>query len=402
MRRQVTVVGAGIGGLTAALHFARHGFQTQVIERAEALQDIGAGIQVSPNAMRVFDHLGLSSDLEAVACEPTQAVIRHHRTGQPLLTTELHEACRQRYGAPYLQIHRADLLQLLAKAAAQQGVQLHLGQAAIGYRQTPGKAIIQCEDGTEHSTDLLVGADGIHSAIRTTMLGKEQPRFTGQVAWRATVPADKNFSRLLPVQAHLWVGPGRHFVAYWLRPGQLINLVAVQQRAEWTAENWHQPADRVDMQAAFAGWDPVIGTLIDACRECLFWGLFDRPPLERWTDGRVALLGDACHPMLPFMAQGGAMAVEDGHVLAAKCARLDDGEWADNTRLQQTLQSYEESRKPRASRLQQISRDNARLYNAISTVALLRRNWLFRLGRWLPQLVQRRLDRIYGLDVTAN
>ncbi len=397
---KILVSGAGIGGLTAALACAQRGEQVCVFEQADTRSEAGAGIQLSPNAMQVLDALGLATAVVARGFEPEAAAMRHHRTGRPYFHTPMGDTYKARYGAPYMHIHRADLIDVLHQGVRQAGVELHLGTPVIGYRQDATQIELQMSNGASTSGDVAIGADGIHSSIRTTMLGAEQPRFTGQVAWRGLVPADRLPPDVIAPDANVWVGPGRHFVAYYLRGGELINFVAVEERDQWAdeaKESWQVKGRMRDVRAAFDGWDPAIGTLLAACEACFLWGLFDRAPLPRWTDGRAALLGDACHPMLPFMAQGGAMAIEDSFVLAR--------ELATDAPIVQALRIYENLRKPRASQMQMISRVNAKMFHADGVLTPVKRFLQFGLINLIPALAglaQSRLDAIYGVNVMGD
>lgn len=388
---EAIIAGGGIGGLCAALCFRRRGYRVQVFEQVEQFGEVGAGIQLSPNAMQVLSWLGLEAELEAVACEPEQGSLRHHRSGRVMWRQPLIGVCQQRYGAKYLHIHRGDLIEVLQRAVQNAGVDLQLGRSVTGYWQDGERVQVLCGD-DGYSADLLIGADGIHSKVREQMFGAEQACFTGRVAWRGLVPAKRLPVELLPMHAHVWLGPGQHLVAYYLRGGEVLNFVAVQERDVWAEENWMQTGNLQEMRSAFANWDPVVQTILNECDQCHLWGLFDRDPLPRWHEGRVVLLGDACHPMLPFMAQGGAMAIEDGFVLARE---------VEVRSVSEALMNYEVQRQPRASLLQRLSRSNARLFH--------QRNWLTRSVRRavltvldIGRVRAGPLDRVCSLDVTVG
>ena len=244
--------------------------------------------------------------------------------------------------------------------------------------------------------DVLVGADGIHSVVRAQMLGKEQPRFTGQVAWRGTVPADRLPPGLVPATAGVWVGPGRHFVHYYLRGGRLVNFVAVEERKAWQTESWTEPGDVNELRAAFAGWHDVVTGILARVEHTFLWGLFGRDRLPCWTEGRVTLLGDACHPMLPFMAQGASMAIEDAHVLAHCLA-------AGRAVPEQALVRYQAVRIERATRVQQQAVANARLFHVRNRAAqILRLGAIWAGTHAIPNLATSRFDWLYGHDVTKD
>lgn len=385
----ILIAGAGIGGLTTAVALAQRGVNVEVLERANKLSEIGAGLQLSPNAMHVMAALGLAPAIEALAFEPEAGVLRDYKTGTPLLTTPMKDAYLSPYGQKYLHIHRADLLGILDGAARSLDVKVHLGKDITGFEQDE-KSITALTGKELHSADYLIGADGINSAVRSAMHGEDAPHFRGQVAWRGLVPSDALPPGTIPPAANNWLGPGKHFVSYYVRGGKLINFVAVEERGVWTDESWSKPGNMDTLRTAFADWDPRISALLEACETCYLWGLFDRPPLPRWTDGRAVLMGDAAHPMLPFMAQGAAMAIEDAWVLAdtiAKGAPLD---------------TYEVSRKPRTARLQKISRDNAELYHKKPGLSRAVRDFKFTAGKLFPAAVEARLGKIYGVNVTKR
>ncbi len=390
---KIIIVGGGIGGLTAALSLHAYGFGCELFEQNTEFGEVGAGIQISPNALHVFRALGVEQKLEAVAFEPRGGAVRNYRTGKVEMMTPFKGFCEKHYGAKYLHIHRADLLKVLEEAVKSTDIKLHLNKRAKAYEQENNHITLITEDNAKYKSDLLVGADGLHSIMRAQMLGGEPARFTGQVAWRGIVPAEKLPKDFIPPDANIWLGPGRHFVAYYLRCGRLINFVAVEDRDQWTEENWNVEGDLADVRAAFAGWDERIRFLLEACEECFLSGLFDRACLPRWIDGRAVLLGDACHPMLPFMAQGAAMAIEDGFVLARLLADKSQS-------LGQRLISYQTQRKPRASLLQELSRGNARIYHMRSPFGRFGRKMAFKLSKFLPIITRARLDQIYSVNVT--
>ena len=387
--RHVLIAGAGIGGLTTAIALAQRGASVNIFEKASELGEIGAGIQLSPNALNVLDALGLAPAIEALAFEPEAGVLRDYKTGKALLTTPMKDAYTKRYGQKYLHIHRADLLSILEGAARSLGVKFHMGVAAVSFKQDEISIHLNTQDGT-HSGDYLIGADGIHSVIGQAIHGESTPEFRGQVAWRGMIPADKLPVNTIPLAANNWLGPYRHFVSYYVRGGKLINFVAVEERETWQEESWSAQGDMAELRAAFTGWDPRLTALLEACETCYLWGLFDRPPLPTWHQGRAVLMGDAAHPMLPFMAQGAAMAIEDAWVLA------------DTISKGHSLESYERARKPRTTQLQKISRDNAGLYHKGPGFGRSLRGAKFAAGKLIPAAVEARLGKIYGVDVTKH
>jgi len=353
--REIAVVGAGIGGLAAALALAQRGARVTVFEAAPALGEVGAGVQVGPNSVAVLESLGLRDAAKAVASLPEAIELRDGLTGRRVARLPLGTACAARYGRPYWQFHRADLLGLLARGAAEAGVALRVGAAVARVADTSDGLRLDLGNGRAAAAEVVIAADGVRSGLRRSVFGAGEPRFAGHVAWRGLVPAARLPPELFPPAACVSMGPGRHLVTYPLRGGTLWNFVAVEARAAWVAEGWTAPDDPEALRRAFAGWSPAVTTLLGAVEETFLWGLFDHAPLPAWVRGRVALLGDACHPMLPFLAQGAAMALEDAWVLAASLAAAPD--------LGAGLRAYEDRRKPRATRVQRAAARNGRLYH---------------------------------------
>ena len=382
MARTALIVGAGIGGLTAALALARRGWDAAVLERARALGDVGAGIQQSPNAMRVHRALGTAEGVAAAGFAPRAAVIRDGVTGRALVRAPLDDAAT-RYGAPYLHVHRADLHRVLLDAARAAGVAVETGAVVTGYE---GKRLLT-ESGPREA-DLIVGADGARSVLRARMHPGAAPRYTGQTAWRALVPASVLPKGIIPSDATSWIGRGGHLVTYYVRGGGLVNVVGVRDDRVWAPEDWSRPGDPHAFRAAFAGWDARLEALLGAVEDCRLWGLHDHPPLARWSDGPVTLLGDAAHPMLPFLAQGAAMAVEDAWVLA---------DALDGRSVTAGLFLYEARRRPRAARVAAMSAANAKMFHRRGAWARAK----MALGARLPALPARAMAGVYAEDVTA-
>lgn len=372
--RTALIAGGGIGGVTAALCLAARGFDVQVFERAPMLTEVGAGIQLSPNCTRVLHALGLEQALRAVAFLPERTEMRHWKTGRIISANPLGRTVEDRFGSPYYHVHRADLMGLLADAAARvPRIRLHTGVRVESFAETDHQVRVQTSGG-EVSGNLLVGADGIHSSVRATLFGEESPTFTGNVAWRALVPAQRLPPGLIRPAATVWWGPGRHFVHYFVRRGELVNCVCVVEKAGWEVESWTERGEQTELKSDFSGWHETVQTLIDNMDPdaCFKWALFDRPPMSCWTRGRVTLLGDACHPTLPFMAQGAAMAIEDGAVLAS-CLAL-------GTSVSDGLLRYEALRRPRTARIQAGSRRNAKVFHLSGIAAWLRNRAAGRAG----------------------
>lgn len=359
---RVAVVGGGIGGMAAALALAREGARVVVHERASELGEVGAGLQVSANGQAALRALGLGPR-PAGAVISTGTVIRDHARGRRVA-----RVLPPRAGATWY-VHRADLLRLLADAARAAGVEVRLGAEGA-----PGSL----------GADLIVAADGGRSEFRTALDGADGARFTGQVAWRALVTG----ARLAP-EATLTLGPGAHLVAYPLRDGTLGNLVAVEARRDWTAEGWRQPGDPAEFRRRFARFGGEAGALVAQATRVHLWALHQRPVARRWQDGRVALLGDAAHPTLPFLAQGACLALEDAVVLARALA-------ASGT-VAEGLARYEAARRGRAQRVVRIAGGNAWRFHLTKPWAWGAQAVLAAGGR----LLARRLEPVYGYDPGA-
>ena len=346
---RVAIVGGGIGGLAAALFLRRAGLAATVYEQASELREVGAGIVVSPNMVRPLQQLGLAQKLDAIAVRLEAAwEFRRWQDGRVLSVQPMGDECRRLYGTDCYVAHRADLVSLLREALPADF--LKLNYRCIGIRQADDEVTLEFKDQAQVTADLVIGADGIHSVIREAIAPRIEARFSGLCAFRCLVPrAQAPEMALRPVQA-LWLGPGRHFVHYPISGGRIVNLVGIVPAGDWRDESWTAAGSIADMLREFEGWDARVLQLIRSATETRRWAMFDRSPLERWSAGRVALLGDAAHPMLPFFAQGAAQAIEDAVVLA-DCLRE-----ATPASAPRALQRYEEIRLPRASKVQLMSR----------------------------------------------
>jgi salicylate hydroxylase len=340
----------------------------------------------------VLHHVGLAEALRAVAFVPQGTEMRHWRRGHLIASNPLGEAVVQRYGFPYYHVHRADLIAVLARAAAAHpAITLHTG-ARVSAIEEHADGVRVLADGATHEAQLLVGADGIHSAVRSHLFGEQAPSFTGNVAWRALVPAASLPPGLVRPMSTVWWGPGKHFVHYYVRGGELVNCVCVVEKQGWELESWNERGEHAELRRDFAGWHASLQTLIDAMdpQACYKWALFDRPPLPQWGRGRVTLMGDACHPTLPFMAQGAAMAIEDAAVLARHAAHgLAQGKPA------AALTCYADIRRPRTSRIQAGSRRNATVFHLSGIKAWLR-------NRAVARARGQVMDALYRHDALAD
>ncbi len=389
---EILIAGGGIGGMTAALCFAKFGYPVQLFEQGAG--DTGAGIQLSPNATRVLYDLDLATELAALSCLPLGIEIRHWKSGAILGGTELGEAAREKYGFPYYHIHRADLMRVLSEAAqAQPGIQLYTNTRVEKIAQDVGKvrakSVTVTTGNIEHHGALLIGADGIKSVVRSALFGAEAARFTGNLAWRGQVSTERLPKGLIRPMATVWWGPHKHFVHYYVRQGQVVNCVCVVEKSGWETESWTEPGAPDELKQDFDGWHDTISILIDNINKdaCYKWALFDRPPMPSWSRGNITLLGDACHSTLPFMAQGAAMAIEDAAVLV-RCVDTGDD-------LATSLERYENLRRKRTTDVQKGSRQNARLYHATGITGWLRNRLLGKVGR-------ARLDKLFDYDALSS
>jgi len=346
----VAVIGGGIGGVAAALSLLESGVDAHVYEQARELREVGAGIQVSPNASRVLHRLGLADTLARLGVKPLAFHHRRWQDGRTLLRSPLAQAMEAAFGSPHYQMHRADVLRTLVSALPPD--RMHIGHRLTGLVDHGDRVEATFENGAHVNADVLVGADGIHSTVRHILFGPEKPRFTGCMCYRGLVPAERLSHLAIPVEAQIWMGPGKHFVHYYVRNKELLNFVAIIDQDTWTKESWTDRGDAADAIMGFEGWHPQLRGILQAVDETFIWALFERPPMPRWSVGRVTLLGDACHAMLPFMAQGAAQAIEDGEALAT-CLVKGGTKYVANA-----LTLYEAQRLPRTARVQAASANN--------------------------------------------
>ena len=347
---RIAVIGAGLGGLAAGVALRQAGFDVDVYEQAPELTEIGGGINLGPNAVRVLYRLGLRPALDREAVRPLSTHQRRWQDGRTLQLAPLNPRCEELYGAPHLTVHRADLLAIIASGFAPE--RLHLGHRLVGLSDKGDRVEAWFENSVRMTADVVIGAVGINSTVRAALLGEEAPRFAGCVAYRGLVPVERIADLGLELGSQSWVGPGGHFVHYFVSRGRLLNFVGWTEHDTWSREDWTDRATIGRALQAFAGWHPQLRRIIGAADTCFIWALFDREPLPRWSIGRITLLGDACHPMYPFMGQGAAQAMEDGATLAA-CLSAAGGGVPDVA-----LRRYEELRRPRVTRLQEMSRAN--------------------------------------------
>ncbi|MEV4807755.1 FAD-dependent monooxygenase [Nonomuraea sp. NPDC049421] len=361
----VAIVGAGIAGLAFAAALRRAGIDFRIYEQAPRLSEVGAGVQLAPNATRELHRLGLGDALRAVAVAPLSIDIRRWDDATLLQRTPLGEPCLRRFGAPYYTVHRADLHGGLLSLVPPGRV--HLGARCTAVTQTADKARLRLSDGTTAEADLVVGADGIHSAVRER-LAADRPRYSGQTIYRGLVPARRVPHLLAEPRVRLWFGPDRHCVCYPVSAGRLVSFGATVSAPEWQEESWSARGSVDDLAAAYEGWNEDVTRLIAAADAVSRWALHDRDSLGRLSSGRITVIGDAAHPMLPFRAQGANQAIEDAIVLA--CCLADKG----GTDLSAALNDYERIRLPRTGRVQRESRDSVTTYHLADGEAQRRRD----------------------------
>lgn len=314
---KIAIIGGGIGGLAAALALNRRGIDVAVYEQAHELRELGAGVQVSANGTRILHALGLKGALEQVQVLPTGKIIRLWNTGQRFKLFDLGTESVERYGSPYITIHRGDLHGVIARALLREKpAAVHLGHKLVRLSQSREGVTLEFDGAAPATAHFVVGADGVHSAVRAALFGDAKPQFCGIVAWRGVVPMDRLPASVATPVSTQWVGPGGHAVHYPLRAGKLLNFVGLRERGDWTVEGWNVRGTTEEMARDFAGWHDDVHAIIGRIETPYKWALALRPALPAWSVGRCTLLGDACHPMVPFLAQGAVMALEDGMVLA--------------------------------------------------------------------------------------
>lgn len=383
---RVTVLGAGVAGLAVARALALRGAEVTLLEQAPEIREVGAGLQISPNGARVLNALGLGAALEAAGDLASAVELIDGEAGGRVVRLDM---ARNRQGEPFRFVHRADLIEVLAAGARDAGVTIKLLQKVETVVLGAHPPRLTLAQGQEHEAGLLIGADGLHSKVRAALNGTVAPFFTHQVAWRATLPET---GQVAPV-AQVFMGAGRHIVSYPLRGGRLRNIVAVEERQNWAEESWSLTDDPLALRIAFADFVPEVRGWLDRIERPNLWGLFRHPVAARWHGQGAAILGDAAHPTLPFLAQGANMALEDAWVLADCLAAAPPG---------QALAAYQSRREARARRIVEAANANARNYHLSGLKRDIAHAGLRLANRLAPGRLLGRFDWIYGHDVTRG
>lgn len=385
VERNIAIAGGGIAGLTAALAVAASGNRVTVFEQAPRLEEVGAGLQVSPNAWRVLEALSVADRIAATSVTPKAISMRRGRDARVIALIPLGEIAEARWGAPYRVVHRADLQSgFLAALAERPGVAIRLAARVAGFDLTETGVRVDSAGGVSENFDGLIGADGLWSAVRRQVAGEGEPAYSGKVAWRATIPAVDIPAGIDPMETTLWLGRDAHLVHYGVRHGEEVNVVAIFAGA-WAAPGWSAVGERAEVVARYASWHRLARSVVEAPKSWVKWALADRQPLARWGTGPVTLAGDAAHPMLPFLAQGAAMGIEDGHVLGRALAGADD--------VAEAFRRYESRRMGRTARVQRSARANGDIYHLGGIAAAARDATLGLLG---PDRLLARFDWLYG------
>jgi salicylate hydroxylase len=391
---KVVIIGGGIGGLTAALALLQRGIDVDVYEQSTVLKEVGAGVQIGSNGTRVLYALGLQRPLERVEVTPSAREIRHWRTGETWNWFDLGTATAKRYGTPHVMLHRGDLLGILVDAVRRlKPNAIMLGKKCIAVASGADHAEIRFEDGDAVRAPVVIGADGIHSPVRASLFGLDRPQFTGCVAWRGLVPMAQLPPHIARLVGTNWLGPYGHVLHYPVRRGEIMNFIGIVERDDWQVESWTIEGTKGELANDFRGWHADVHTLIEGLDTPYKWALMVRGPMQRWSSGRVTLLGDACHPTLPFLGQGAVMAIEDAYVVAACLAKYADDPATAFAR-------YEDIRRERTAAVVRKADENRR--QAFSPALAEEDAVALSVAReWQQVRVRERMDWLYSYDATA-
>jgi len=390
-RLRVGIIGGGIGGVALATALIQRGLEVRLFERAPVFTQVGAGIQMTPNAVNVIRALGLYDRFLKVGFLPEATVGFNWRSGRRHFRTQMKPDFERLYGAPYVHVHRADLHHVLSADLPPSITSFN--KTCVEIDDIMGTPVARFADGEEFEADILIGADGVRSVVRSALFGEDAPRYTGHMCFRALVPVGGPVDYVGPYNS-IWQGPRSHVVTYYVKGGRMVNIVAVAESSDWVEEDWNVRSSREELQAAYDGWHPNVQKILSKVDDVYRWGLFDRDPMPTWSRGNVTLLGDAAHPMLPFLSQGAAMAIEDGYVLAAALAANQE-----DPRL--ALVAYEAERKPRTSRVQLESRERGRTFHLPTPFSQAMRNLEYRIRSiFLPRTAGVKADWVYRYDAT--
>lgn len=391
---KIILAGGGIGGMAAALALLKKGFDVEVYEQAEALREVGAGIQISPNGNRALDALGVFEQLKALSCDPDRKEFRLWNTGRHWPMFDLGPQAIELYGYPYLTVYRPDMLDTLVEAVRREKADaIHLGCRAAVCEQDESGAELILEDGRRVRGDILIGADGWRSVVRNTLWGECNPQFSGMVAWRGLIPMGDLPKAMQASVGSTWIGPGGHAVSYPLHRGEIMNFVATIEGKQWTAAAGCEPGTAEECLRDFEGWHEDVQTLIRSSPRLLKWALMQREPIPRWSAGRISLLGDACHATLPFLAQGAVHSIEDGVVLA-RCLEAYGSDPVN------ALQRYEAARIERTSRMVRGATANTERFHS-PELATEDSSERYLQREWSTEPIAERYDWLYSYDVNT-
>ena len=391
---RIAIAGAGIAGLTTALCLLERGFQVDVYEQASRLQEVGAGLQISPNGSRILQHLGLEPVLKPLVCPAKGKEIRMWNTGQRWKLFDLGEDCLARFGAPYWMVHRGDLHRVLLEAyEARAGVPVHLNARVVNVQQDNEGVALTLQDGRTLRASALIASDGVHSVVREKNMGADKAHFTGLLAWRGLVPMQQVSMHLQSDVGTNWVGPGAHVITYPVRAGEFLNVVGIVEKEGWLGESWTTEGTHEELLNDFGHWHADVCELMRCIAQPFKWALLGRTPQRGWAHERVCLIGDAAHPTLPFLAQGANMAIEDAAVMA-RCL-------ASNDNIAQAFQQFEATRWQRTADIVNRSRDNAqrfhnpRLSDPAQAIAYVD-------AEWEPEKVRKRYDWLFEYNALTT